>query len=165
MTKSISNSQDVIDSRDVIARIEELRGGLEFLIEAFKDAEEDGREEALKNLNEWLEEELDSEEAENFTGTQEDFEEWGKSSDALELLSLEKLAEEAEGSPDWRYGKSLIRDSYFTEYAEQFAEDIGADSRNMARPCTYIDWDAAADALKQDYTEVDFDGISYFLRA
>jgi hypothetical protein len=48
----------------------------------------------------------------------------------------------------------MVLDSYFIEYAEQLADDIGAIGR-----------DAAADALKQDYTEVTFGGHTYWWRA
>jgi hypothetical protein len=59
----------------------------------------------------------------------------------------------------------LIRESYFTEYAQQMAEDIGAISKDSAWPACHIDWDEAADALKIDYTSVDFDGVTYYYRA
>jgi len=32
-------------------------------------------------------------------------------------------------------------------------------------PFSYIDWEAAADALRQDYLMVDFDGVNYWIRA
>lgn len=90
---------------------------------------------------------------------------WEDSEDAHELKTLQALAEEASASPDWQYGEGLIRDSYFTEYAEQLADDIGAIDSKATWPLNHIDWDAAADALKQDYMEVDFDGVSYWIRA
>lgn len=82
-----------------------------------------------------------------------------------ELDALKALQEEAEGyAPDWEYGASLIRDSYFTEYAEQLAEDIGVIDRNASWPACHIDWEAAAESLKQDYTEVDFSGVVYWVQ-
>jgi hypothetical protein len=50
------------------------------------------------------------------------------------------------------------------EYAEQLAEDIGAINKNATWPNDCIDWEKAADQLKQDYTEVDFDGVAYWIR-
>ena len=47
MADSISNSNDIIDSRDVIARIEELRNERDSLIEDFISARD-----ALDNVNE-----------------------------------------------------------------------------------------------------------------
>jgi hypothetical protein len=112
-----SNSDDYIDSRDVIARIEEL------------DACDS----------------LDVEELE-------------------ELETLRKLADEGEGLADWQYGETLIRDSYFVDYARDLAEDIGAIDRD-AWPLGYIDWDAAANALLMDYTSIEFDGVTYWGRS
>jgi len=85
--------------------------------------------------------------------------------DAEELRILAALAEEAEGYiPDWNYGEQLIRESYFTDYARELADDIGAIDRNADWPLSHIDWDAAAEQLKMDYVEVDFDGVTYLAR-
>jgi len=70
----------------------------------------------------------------------------------------------AEGSPDWKYGETLIRNSYFQEYAQELAEDIGAVGRNAQWPNAYIDWEEAADALKQDYISVNFGDVEYWIR-
>ena len=127
MTKEITNSDDIIDSRDVIERIEELRDEL-------ADALED-KDRAVAN-------------------------------DILgELIPLESLAKEAsEYSPDWQYGEALIRDSYFEDYAQELADDIGAIPDGYTWPTSCIDWKAAARDLQVDYTEVDFDGVSYWIR-
>lgn len=60
---------------------------------------------------------------------------------------------------------TLIRDDYFTTYAEQLAEDIGAIDRNAQWPMSYIDWEAAANALRQDYSECELDGVTYLIRS
>ena len=87
--------------------------------------------------------------------------EW-KISAIKDLLALQ---EEAEGSPDWRHGETLIRETYFKEYAQELAEDIGAIDRNASWPNNCIDWDEATDLLKQDYFSVDFDGVDYLIRS
>ena len=59
---------------------------------------------------------------------------------------------------------TLIADSYFETYAEEFATDIGAVGRdNNDWPLYHIDWKAAAEDLKQDYTEyeIKFDNITF----
>jgi hypothetical protein len=130
MSNDISSRDDIIDSRDVIARIEEL------------ESERDG---------------LDTDEERNT---------WDNDSEGEELKALKGLAEEAEGYGDWAYGEALIRDSYFAEYAEQLAEDIGDyNSREVRWPYTCIDWGKAAEELKRDYTSVEFDGVTYWMRA
>ena len=86
-------------------------------------------------------------------------------SDDDELETLKNLADEAQGyCADWEYGETLIRDSYFKEYAEQFAEEIGAIDSNATWPNNCIDWDRAARELQQDYTSIDFDGVEYWTR-
>jgi len=121
MANSISNSDNVIDSRDIIERIESLQ----------EEAQEDGL----------LEHE------------------------AEELVGLKALAEEASSSPDWEHGESLIRDTYFKEYAQELSEDIGAIDHNVSWPLHCIDWDQATDELKMDYLSVDYDGVEYWIRA
>jgi hypothetical protein len=67
-------------------------------------------------------------------------------------------------APDWQYGETAIADSYFTEHAEQLADDIGAVDSDAKWPRNHIDWDAAAAQLKRDYTSIEFDGETYWVR-
>ena len=83
-----------------------------------------------------------------------------------ELAILEALAEEASGySEDWQYGSQLIRDTYFTEYAQELCQDIGDIPKELPwYIADNIDWEGVAKAIKQDYTSVDFNGIEYWIR-
>jgi len=128
---------DIIDSRGVIARISYLEDEVESLYESAKaDDTELTRESFLDDCEEFK-----------------------------ELDSLRALAKEASGSPDWTYGETLIRDSYFENYARELAEDIGVMKADASWPNNFIDWEAAADALKEDYRMVDFGGEEYWIRA
>lgn len=128
-----SNASDVIDSRDVIKRIEYLEG-------AFAAAGIDPANVA------------------------EDADENVKDA-ADELKALKALEDEASSyASDWRYGAVLVRDSYFEDHARDEAESIGAIDKDAGWPLQHIDWPAAAESLKQDYTEVDFDGVAYYVR-
>lgn len=60
------------------------------------------------------------------------------------------------------YGATLIPEYDFTEYAEELAEELGLIPENASWPATYIDWEAAADALSQDYSTITFDGTDYY---
>ena len=72
--------------------------------------------------------------------------------------------EEAEGSPDWTFGETLIRGSYFQDYAQEIATDCGLiTSEDWPMHC--IDWEQAAGELQIDYTEVEFAGIEYWIRS
>lgn len=137
-THEISNTDDMIDSRDVIARIEELKG-------SWADATGDDPDDYALSGDGWK------------AGLSED--------ESDELVALLALADEGEGSPDWTYGETLVRDSCFTEYAQELAEDIGAIKSDAGWPLYCIDWERAARDLQMDYTAVDFDGVTYWVRA
>jgi hypothetical protein len=147
MVDSISNFQDVIDSRDVIARIEELRGELETAYA--EDMAEEGVEQI--GFDDWVKEEAEI--GENL---------WQQ--EASEYLALTALADEAEGyAPDWQYGATLIRESYFVDYCRELVSDIGDMPREIPHYIV-IDWEATAGNIRVDYAEVDFDGVTYLVR-
>jgi antirestriction protein len=91
-----------------------------------------------------------------------DIEEWDTYPGELDALRT-FAADGADYSGDWEYGATLIRDSYFQEYAQELAEDIGAVNRDGGWPTYCIDWEWAARELRQDYTAVDFDGVTYWV--
>ena len=157
---NIHNGQDIIDSRDIIARIEELESDRETLVDAVTDAKEtlsDAQDDTSALSPE------DKEDAQQaVTDAEEALASW---EDAEELKALQSLAEEAEGCGDWPDSKALIRDSYFQEYAEQLADDIGAIDSNATWPCNCIDWERAASELQYYYTSVDYDGVTYWVRS
>jgi hypothetical protein len=61
-------------------------------------------------------------------------------------------------------GLYFIDEDYFVEYAKEFAYDVGAIDSDAVWPCTHIDWDAAADELRMDYTEVEYEGSTYLVQ-
>lgn len=157
------------DSRDFIERMEELRGELDSLVSAVQDAEDsETKETAVNELEDWLGIDhgtLDVDAIEAFTGSAEDLETWGRSSEAYELAAMETFAADASsGASDWQHGAQFIREDEFEDYAREFAEEIGAIDRNADWPACHIDWPAAAEALKQDYSEFEFDGTTYLAR-
>ncbi len=81
-----------------------------------------------------------------------------------ELADLEALQDDTEGyAPDWKHGATLIRNSYFTKYAQELADDLGLLARDSAWPYTCIDWERAARELQYDYTQVEFAGVTYWV--
>jgi hypothetical protein len=219
----ISNTDDVIDSRDVIARIEELEeNGRPFVagwnmpgylpdnepatFDTFKEACEyilgeidreiddkteslidaagdEEREEINENIADLtrVTEELSAITAAGFEGnvawghTVGRYHYWITANDsdvARELATLRKLADEASPyAEEWEHGETLIRDSYFKEYAQGLAEDCSPFPSNSPEgkalamwPYRCIDWDQATRELRMDYTSVDFDGVTYWIR-
>lgn len=145
MRDAPSNTDDVIDSRDVIARIEELESELQ-------DAHEGESDPPALLFQDWV-----HRAAGNDAHTLQDA--------AVEYRALKALADQGEGYGDWRRGETLIAEAYFTEYAQQLADDIGAINKDATWPSCHIDWEAAAASLKKDYTEVDFGGAAFLMRA
>ena len=133
-----TNADDVIDSRDIIEAIEEL------------GVAQDGMT----------------------SSTRYDFERL----EAL-LAELRKLAEDYNtDTPE--DGMTLVRDSYFKDHAREMVEECGYFTTNADRdrfgsattvdfnawPYRCIDWQQVADELQQDYTAVEFDGVTYWVR-
>ena len=87
-----------------------------------------------------------------------------------ELADLQAILEELKGNggdEQWRgdwYPITLIRASYFRDYAQGLAEDIGAVDSGAKWPMNCIDWDQAARELQMDYLAVEIDGVTYFYR-
>jgi hypothetical protein len=148
----ISNSFKVINVSDITARVDELQA-----VRAEHDKENgttrddngvrvDGDKSPVPAV--WEEENTD---------------------EAEELARLEKLLGDLRGrgtSHDWggdTYPDSLIADSHFPDYVQEFAEDCGAVSRDAS--WVVVDWEATAKGVKQDFRSVDFDGAEYWHRA
>lgn len=75
------------------------------------------------------------------------------------------LAEQAEDyCVDYHHGETLIHEDYFVEYAKELANDIGAVNADAGWPARHIDWEAAADSLKEDYEEFTVEGTTYYGR-
>ena len=170
--KTISNTDNVIGSRDIIKRIDELTGDFQALVDDIGAAETDeDRETAFGALATWLigntdiVPDLKTLEDPAF----DDVSEWAESDDAHELKALLALADEADCSPGWSYGETLIHEDYFTDYIEELINECyelpkGFDSGGWPWRHMTLDYDAAADEAKQDYIEVNFDGATYYIR-
>lgn len=180
MTRTPSNTDNLIDSRDINNRIEELEseltGHLDTLAEFFPD-DEDTQEDFTQGrvdpsqargyqpgtLEGVTDPDERSEILAEYNEAVEDWESW-ESIEMDELEALRSLRDEGEQSPDWNHGETLIHDDYFTEYAQQLAEDIGAIDSDQGWPGRCIDWEQAAKELQTDYFSVDFDGETYWIR-
>jgi hypothetical protein len=141
MDWKFDGTEDQIDSREIIARIEELEAEQADLVERLS----------------------------NGAITEGDMQQFDKEQGA-ELDALRALASEAESSPDWAYGEQLIHDSYFVEYTEQLIDDCYPEvSKALASsewPMRHLKLDIqqAAGELKQDYFDVTFNGSTYWIR-
>ena len=145
MGREVSNRDKIINSRDVIARLEELQSERYELAAELEESEGSGGEEAKAVAKVVLDD-------------------WdGDNGD--ELKSLKELNEKGEGATsDWPDGATMIADYYFTEYMQEFVvSDIGDLPKNIPAYIV-IDWDATANNLHADYTTITFDGADYYVR-
>lgn len=159
--ETISNSDDIIDIRNVIARVEALQEEREALVDTSQEANAAYMGAREDDVIQTLLEQRDAAVAA--------LTEWDGENDE-ELKHLVALLDECRGNGgdeqwegDW-YPVTLIRDSYFKTYAQELADDIGAIDANATWPNTCIDWDRAARELRMDYTSVSFDGVDYWVR-
>lgn len=119
-------TDDLIDVRDIIARIEEL----ENLIEG------EGCDDTCDDYNEEL-----------------------KVLMAL-MQELEGMGGDEQWQGDW-YPITLIRDSYFTDYARDLLEDCLGIPRDLPHYIE-IDWEATARNIRDDYSPVEINGTTYW---
>lgn len=80
-----------------------------------------------------------------------------------EIAEIDELEEEI-GS-EFPYGVPLIAEHEFEDYAREFAEDIGAIGKDTQWPATHIDWKRASEELAMDFTLVEYESHSYYVRA
>lgn len=86
--------------------------------------------------------------------------------DDKQLLSrLRDIKEQASSDPEWKYGLIFVSEYYFEDYARELAEDIGAIHDDAKWPNNFIDWPAAAEALKEDYSVYVFGLDTYYARS
>lgn len=134
---TVDLSADVIDVRDIIARVLELRD------ERDEYNEKMGSPDAWDGVPDGEPEEL-----------------------AMLEGILSELAgyggdEEFDG--DW-YPITLIAESYFQEYAQNLAEDCGMVDTSASWPMNCIDWEQAARELQMDYSNILIHGSTYWYR-
>ena len=128
---------NVIDVRDIIARVLELRD------------ERDAYNEKMGSPDAW-------------DGVPDgEPEELAMLEGILSELAGYGGDEEFEG--DW-YPVALIADSYFQEYAQDLAEECGMVDTSARWPMTCIDWEQAARELQMDYGSIEINGYTYWYR-
>jgi hypothetical protein len=120
----VSNQDDVIDLRDVIAEVESLELEPPYTLTA-------EQQDHLRSLNAFLAE-----------------------------------CKGKGGDEQWRdawYPVTAIRDSYFVDYTEELVKDIGDLPKNIPNYIV-IDWEATAENILADYTSVEFNDVTYWVR-
>jgi septal ring factor EnvC (AmiA/AmiB activator) len=153
MKHTISRHDNVIDGRDVEKRIDELKGELYDFEHAVEKAQE-----RLADVDTDDADAVEEAEAE-LDDAREELAEWTDENDQ-ELKELVDFRESVNSS-EWP-NVTLIHEDHFEDYARQFAEDIGAISRDTRWPATCIDWEQAARELRMDYSAAEFAGETFY---
>ena len=137
---------NVIDSRDLAERREALKQEiLDSFLENFPHYEE--MTESFEDIR-FEEEEIES--------WKEDFED--------ELKEIEEINTiEIEFGSEFEYGVTLVDVDDFEDFVEEDLEDCGYISKDFPT-WVEIDWEATANNVKIDYTEVTYQGNSYLGR-
>lgn len=152
----ISNSANFINLSDVTERVDEL------LKERAEDDKTNGTE---RDEGGELTGASVDEDGLPVNGTWEE----ENTDDAEELARLLALLDECQGKGtghDWggnTYPATLIAENHFADYVQSFAEDCGAISRDAS--WIVVDWEKTAEAMQQDYKQIDYDGEMYWCRA
>jgi hypothetical protein len=137
-TDTIYNSADVIDSRDIMARIVALQ---------------EERDNCPTDIGD------DDSPEQRATTWARDYPE-----DAAELAALGSVEKQGEGyAADWHHGETLIHDDYFTRYAMELLADCGELPKDLPW-YVVVDEEATARNIQADYSAIDFDGETYWIR-
>lgn len=141
---------DIIDTRDIIERIEELEESIS------KEHEASGFEDDVREFAEAVV-------AGDYAAEDSLIEE------AAELATLLALMDDLKGNggdEQWRgdwYPLTLIHEDHFVEAMQELCQDIGAVPADLPAYLV-IDWSATAENLRADYTSVEFEGHTYWYR-
>lgn len=146
---------NIIDTRDLQERLEELQG-LKEAVETAQSIVDELMVSDLAAAQPNFDEKLDEARAE-LDEACEAFDSDAQS----ELEELEALSEEVS---EWTSGNQLIPEDDFEDYCQELCEDIGDIPKDLPSYIV-IDWEATARNLKADYSEVEYQGTTYLYRS
>jgi septation ring formation regulator EzrA len=153
-----------LDTRELAERLDEL-SELRDAVETAESELDDARN-ALSDAE--SKEEVDEKEVEealtNFNTAKSAFVEAQSEFGSDEKAELDELEELESEIPEFRDGTQMISVDDFTEAMQEMLEDVGELPKNLPSYIV-IDWEATADNLKADYTEVTYQGESYLVRS
>ena len=143
-----------IDTRDLIEERDNLK---EQILDDFNDrfnTELDDFDEIEIYLNDEASESIKQEEREDFTSYWED--------EYQQIEAINEIEDEVGG--EFEYGCTLIEEDDFEDYVEDMLIDCGYISKDFPT-WIEIDWKATAENVKQDYSELEYKGDTYYFRA
>lgn len=144
-----------LDTRDLNKRLDELTEKRDDIATAKEELEELKKElaSAGDEEKEELEEKIADKES-DIESLESDFDE----DEQEELAELENMESEIS---EWRDGETLIHEDNWIDYVKVFLEDCGDIPRDLPWYIA-IDWKETADNLKSDYSEIEYQGNTYY---
>jgi len=150
---------NIIDTRDLHDRLEELKDKQDE-IQNKKDEIKEAEDIPYKVISPEAAKEYE-EELEDLVKELEELESDFGADEQEELAELEAMESEI---PEWQYGETLIPERDWVEYCEELCKDIGYISNDFPW-WTGIDWDKTAANMRQDYSEIEYQGTTYLYRS
>lgn len=138
-----------INTRDLIEERDELKGQiLDNFNETFNAELDDFDEidEASENI--------DEDERDNFKTYWED--------EYQQIEAINEIEDEVGG--EFEYGCTLIEEDDFEDYVRELLVDRGYISKDLPT-WMEIDWEATAENVKKDYSELEYKGETYYFSA
>lgn len=151
----ITFTEDTLDSRDILKRLEELRDERKGLVEMLDELKE--------SIAGWEssppEERDDPEELDELHvalhSAEEELAIWDMDNED-ELKMLESVEDECDAC-----GNTWVHADHLTRYAQDSADDMGV--KTDVWPYTCIDWEQAAEELATDFTTVEVNEQTYYI--
>ena len=83
-----------------------------------------------------------------------------------QLEQIEEIDNIESECSEFSFGETLINEDDFEEYCEDFVKDCGYVHQDMPSIIyNNIDWSGIADDMKQDYSEIKYQGNTYLYRS
>lgn len=164
--KPTDENSDILDSRDLSARLDYLTSAKEDLELALNEADQALADERARLLalddHEDHDAELEPFEDE-LEKAGEALREWQEGEEYAEWKELDDNRDDIEAATS--NGEAFIAESYFTDYCKQLCEDIGYLPKDLPGFIeNNINWDGVADELKADYSTVTMFGNDWYWR-
>ena len=94
---------------------------------------------------------------------EEEIQEWKKDWQE-EIDHIEEIDYLEDNIKEFSYGETMIHVDDWVDYVQELLQDCGDIPRNLPHYIE-IDWKATADNIEVDYSEIDYQGESYYYRS
>ena len=146
-------TENVIDTRDIQDRIDELNDDIDTLENEISDLSEEIDELNEEDADDKNEIDLKLDDIEDKQGQIEDLQE--------ELSMLLDVKSEV---PEFSHGETLIHEDYWMEYVQELCEECDYITKDFPY-WIEIDWEATAKNVAMDYSTIELDGNTFYFRS